>query len=95
MSDIEKTKPIDALATRVWSGTHWHYPHIEAMISEIERLRKLYDAAWAECEAWRAWRKLVVRYMTAESPDPIVKIDLLKQAMAAHDTARKESTNGI
>jgi len=39
MSDIEKTKPIDVLATRVWSGTHWHYPHIETMIAEIERLR--------------------------------------------------------
>jgi len=46
MSDIEKTRPIDVLATRVWSGTHWHYPHIEAMIAEIERLR-------AENERWQ------------------------------------------
>ena len=53
MSDIEKTKPIDVLASRVWGGTHWHYPHIETMIAEIGRLRKLYDAAWAECESYR------------------------------------------
>ena len=133
MSDIEKTKPIDVLATRVWSGTHWHYPHIEAMIAEIERLRaenerwqeiikdemdetfalyevmgitdtikdgtaptraitdkaqdmkdelarlrKLYDAAWAECEAWRS------------KGFNVAQID---EAIKAHDTARKESTN--
>ena len=79
MSDIEKTKPIDVLASRVWSGTHWHYPHIETMIAEIERLRKLYDAAWAECEAWRS------------RGFNVAQID---EAIKAHDTARKENANG-
>jgi hypothetical protein len=31
--------PIDLLASRVWSGSKWHYPHIEAMLSDIKRLR--------------------------------------------------------
>ena len=144
MSDIEKTKPIDVLATRVWSGTHWHYPHIEAMIAEIERLRaenerwqeivrdemdetfalyevmgitdtikdgtaptraitdkaqdmqaelarlrKLYDAAWAECEAWRS-RHDAMRGVGA-LPYPWPALD---EARLNTDTARKESTNG-
>jgi hypothetical protein len=83
MSDIEKTKPIDVLASRVWSGTHWHYPHIETMIAEIERLRKLYDAAWAECEDMRD------RYPIGPSTNPGI-IDV----RIAHDAARKENTNG-
>jgi hypothetical protein len=39
--NIEDTKPIDALACRVWSGSHYHYPHIERMIADLARLRKL------------------------------------------------------
>lgn len=39
MSNIEDTKPMDALASRVWSGTHWYYPHIERMVAELTRLR--------------------------------------------------------
>ena len=41
----------------------------------------------AEVKAWRDWRKLVVRYMTCEQPDPIVKIDALKAAKKATDAA--------
>lgn len=36
---IEETKLIDVLASKVWSGTKWYYPHIEAMIAELARLR--------------------------------------------------------
>ena len=41
----------------------------------------------AEVKAWRDWRKLVVRYMTNEQPDPTVKIDALKDAKEATDAA--------
>lgn len=50
-------KPVDALASRVWSGTHWHYPHIEkmaaALTAQAERIRVLEAAigpliTWAE-----------------------------------------------
>ena len=36
---MESDTPIDLIASRVWSGSKWHYPHIEAMLSDIERLR--------------------------------------------------------
>jgi hypothetical protein len=36
---MESDTPIDLLASRVWSGSKWHYPHIEAMLSDIDRLR--------------------------------------------------------
>lgn len=42
----------------------------------------------AEVKAWRGWRKLVVRYMTCEQPDPTVKIEALKEAMTATDAAK-------
>lgn len=42
----------------------------------------------AEVIAWRDWRKLVMRYMTCEQPDPIVKIDALKAAIKATDAAK-------
>lgn len=41
MSNIEDTQPIDVLACRVWSGTHWHYPHIERMVAELAQLRQI------------------------------------------------------
>ena len=70
-------------------------------IAEIERLRKLYDAAWAECEATRAvlvpgtaidnaWRE-------PRHADPDVHDDLyflVGESREAHDTARKENANG-
>lgn len=37
--NIEDTKPIGVLASRIWSGTHWHYPHIEKMVAELTALR--------------------------------------------------------
>ena len=49
LANIEDTKPIDVLAARVWSGTHYHYPHIETMTAELTRLR----TALAESEAMR------------------------------------------
>jgi hypothetical protein len=45
---MESDTPIDLLASRVWSGSKWHYPHIEAMLSDIERLRAELDAANAQ-----------------------------------------------
>ena len=38
MNNIENTTPIDVLADRVWSGTHWHYPNIEKLIARITAL---------------------------------------------------------
>ena len=45
MSNIEDMQPIDCLASRVWSGTHWHYPHIEQMVKELADLRARLEAA--------------------------------------------------
>jgi hypothetical protein len=45
---MESDTPIDLLASRVWSGSKWHYPHIEAMLSDIERLRAELAAANAQ-----------------------------------------------
>jgi len=67
VSNVEDIEPVDCLATRVWGGTHWHYPHIERMVSEMKTMRKtITDHAAelarveasnallrAECEAWR------------------------------------------
>lgn len=39
MSNIEDRKPVAVLAERVWSGSSWHYPHINEMIAELTRLR--------------------------------------------------------
>lgn len=70
------------------------YPGFENLNTEaaatIETLR-------AEVRAWRSWRKLVVRYMTAEVPDPSAKIESLKAAVSATDASGalgKEGTNG-
>jgi len=37
--NIEDTKPIDALAARVWGGMRWYYPHIERMVADMKELR--------------------------------------------------------
>jgi hypothetical protein len=70
------------------------YPGFENLNTEaaatIETLR-------AEVKAWRAWRKLVVRYMTAEAPDPSPKIEALKVTMTATDASGalgKEAADG-
>ena len=84
MSDIEKTMPIDVLASRVWSGTHWHYPHIETMIAEIERLRAEVAALKHEIDGWRQW----------DDVDPQIKGECLREARErriATDAARKEN----
>ncbi len=44
MSNIEDRKPVAVLAERVWSGSSWHYPHINEMIAELTRLRTENDA---------------------------------------------------
>ena len=54
MSNIEETQPIDVLVSRVWSGTHWHYPHIETMIARIKDLTRERDALQATVERCRA-----------------------------------------
>ena len=52
-----------------------------------EETDKIIALLRAEVKAWRDWRKLVVRYMTCEQPDPTVKIDALKAAKSATDAA--------
>ena len=42
----------------------------------------------AEVDAWRTWKTRVVRYMTAEQPDPTPIIDNLKSAIAATDAGK-------
>lgn len=59
----------------------------DAQAKEIDRLRQQNVVLLAEVKAWRDWRKLVVRYMTCEQPDPTVKIDTLKTAIEATDAA--------
>lgn len=41
----------------------------------------------AEVNAWRAWRKLVLRYTAPQVPDPREKVTALKAAIAATDAA--------
>lgn len=50
---MESDTPIDLIASRVWSGSKWHYPHIEAMLSDIERLRAELAAAIKDRSAYR------------------------------------------
>ena len=59
--------PIDLLASRVWSGSKWHYPHIEAMLSDIERLRAELAAAIKERDEAR---RLHCVEITRESMNP-------------------------
>jgi hypothetical protein len=54
VSNIEDTKPIDVLAGRVWSGTHWHYPNIEKMIERIHTITRDLAAAREELAAANA-----------------------------------------
>lgn len=57
------------------------------LISNEDRTEAIIAVLQAEVRAWRNWRKLVVRYMTCEQPDPTVKIDALKAAIEATDAA--------
>ncbi len=57
----------------------------EILLSDAEKAAATIETLRAEVKAWRAWRKLVVRYMTAEIPDPTTKIEALKSAMTATD----------
>lgn len=41
----ENTKPINVLAERVWNGSAWHYPGIEALSAELTTLRQRAEAA--------------------------------------------------
>lgn len=36
---MESNTPIELLVSRVWNGTKWHYPNIERMVEENNRLR--------------------------------------------------------
>lgn len=33
--------PIGAIVSRVWSGTHWHYPNVERLLAELTAARKV------------------------------------------------------
>ena len=47
--------PIDLLASRVWSGSKWHYPHIEAMLAERELLRAEVASMQKQRDEARRW----------------------------------------
>ena len=65
------------------------YPGFENMnteaATEIERLREEVKRWKREALAWRAWKKCVVNYWTAENPDPQPLIDEMKAARAANE----------
>ena len=61
---------------------------LDDAMREVERLRQQNAVLRVEVTAWREWRKLVVRYMTCEQPDPTIKIDALKAAIEATDAAK-------
>jgi hypothetical protein len=46
--NIEDTKPIDVLASRIWAGDRYYYPGIEQMTAELTRLR----SRAAEAHQW-------------------------------------------
>lgn len=68
---------------------------MEQAAAEIERLRKLYDAAWAECEGVRTMDNL---HCECDVPGaPCYRCEAwedVRRLRIAHDTARKENGNG-
>lgn len=59
--------------------TELHKAHARA----YSKAARLLAAAGEEVRAWRAWKKCVVRYMTAEVPSPHEKIERMQKARAA------------
>lgn len=67
--------------------------------TEIERLRKLYDASWAECQAWRTGMVWIGDARDSEGIHVIQWVDMGAQSvvdepspiLTAHDAARKEA----
>lgn len=63
----------------------------------LDKAARLLAAAGEEVRAWRAWKKCVVRYMTAEVPSPHEKIERMQKARAALNALApelKENTDG-
>ncbi len=56
------------------------------MRAALDAANRRLALAVAEVRAWRAWKKRVVRYMTAEHPDPTPQIEALKAASVATDS---------
>lgn len=54
-----------------------------AFLTDVLEAARLLAAAGEEVRAWRAWKKCVVRYMTAEVPSPHEKIERMQKARAA------------
>jgi NTP pyrophosphatase (non-canonical NTP hydrolase) len=71
MSNIENTTPIDVLADRVWSGTHWHYPNIEKLIARITALEAELAEAKEQIERERKpWRFHLITLPVLRKQEP-------------------------
>lgn len=94
MSDIRKMTT-EELAKTIAFNTSYSGSHVvNSYLHELTRRLEVEEAKaatyWAECEAWRKWKKCVVNYWTAEKPDPQPLIDAMKTAVAATDAARNK-----
>lgn len=74
----EVVRDIEAVASQF---THEGAP--TAVSEMLHKAARLLAAAGEEVRAWRAWKKCVVRYMTAEVPSPHEKIERMQKARAA------------
>ena len=63
---------------------------IEAVRERVESIKADRDSWKREALAWRAWKKCVVNYWTAENPDPQPLIDEMKAARAANGEVGNE-----
>lgn len=88
----ESAKTIQAVADRIRQSVAMNEDgepddqYAKRHLDEAEELSKaarLLAAAGEEVRAWRAWKKCVVRYMTAEVPSPHEKIERMQKARAA------------
>ena len=70
MSKIEDTQPIEVLAGRTWSGTHWHYPYIENMCKEMRDLRAALKVLATELHG-KALDRAVGKHWDAEINDAV------------------------
>jgi len=94
MSDIVQQLKIKAVEVE-WDLPIMVSGLMEQAAAEIERLRKLYDAAWAECEAVRTMDNL---HCECDVPGvPCYRCEAwedVRRLRIATDTARKENANG-